>query len=313
MNLITNWLDIRFANSVRIRGIGLSERCPVGCSHCGISLTPTGYKMTFSDLQRIIAFEDLKLDKKVFVSFGDPLYYRDDGKDVSDVVSLLLGRGVERVRIVTTGFNPDQHAILKTVKSLAQYKGKVECILSFNLFQRNPQDTARKVVHTIETLSEVGVPVGLDGTYSLENKEETDKELARVIDILREHKRKPPPSDMGQISRVGRAKDVTAHEFNPETPKRSCCIHSGSGGRRLTINPRGDLLPCTTITANISWSVANVFEHTWEGIAARYKDYIEQHERHQRMRPEGVTRCVWHHSFEFKPPAPKKAHLRARA
>ena len=297
-----------------ISGLEPSYRCPHVCSHCCMKLTPNGYQMSFASAQLLFSFEDLRFQSHSILSGGDCFHYYDDGKNVSHLVELFLQKGVESVSINTAGFGPNSRIPLEAASGLSQYGGKVFCVLSVNMFQGKRDDYWKKLSHTIETVGQANIPItALHTVFSKETEAET---LEFVAALVEKYNGKGLSENVwvesGSLEKVGRGERLRGAVAR-DISKRVCTIHEKtSEGRTFSIGPRGDLSPCVRVLGEGMPPFANVFEHTWEGIADRYKSYVEQFDKHQKINPNGVARCVWHRQMVFRPPAPKKSHLRAR-
>ncbi|MFH0817598.1 MAG: hypothetical protein V1909_03105 [Candidatus Micrarchaeota archaeon] len=313
---------------LRISVLGISDRCAGSCTHCAWDLKPNGYQMEFSDIERIFSFTDLIFKKDRLVStFGLGFDYKSNRKDISDVARLVFENGIGRFVIVTSGFSRKDKTALIALNGLKQFRDKVEVTLSFNLFQGKFEPYWDKIKYTVERLSEAGIVVnGSVVAFSKENETKTNEKLPLFQNLLSQTYEKavlvnPTRSqfqnqggkvivvDTAQISRIGRAEGITRFEHVP-APLYYCktFMIDDAGHYNLTIRSNGELTPCTYSESVGVPPFANVFEHNWEGIKARWDEYRRQFLRLPKT-PEG-SRCPEHRKMVFVPPVPSPGHLR---
>jgi MoaA/NifB/PqqE/SkfB family radical SAM enzyme len=312
------------AGSIKIAYLGISDLCPNMCSDCATGAHENGYQMPFPVFETILSFNDLRFNKnEVCITYGEPLYYYNNGKDVSDITSVLLAKGIERISIFTSGLWPGHEIPLNALESLAKHKEKLLIRLSINLFQGEEKAYWEKMVYTSEILFQLKIPIGqVHTTYSVENRLETQIFSSQFLDFLKkkvEQKKdgSTPTWELteGQIWRLERGVNVTKYDIKEDSAWDffiDCNMYeTGSQGRNLTIRSNGDLTPCIKPPGAHVVPVANVVEHTWDGVLFRYKAYLDQFNNHMEKKPEGVHRCVWHmNHFKFQPPPMKSRHLR---
>ena len=321
--------SFNFDGSPIIATLGISDRCPKMCGDCALSLTPNGTQMSFSDIRRIVSFDDLVFRETIGISYGEPFYYEDAGKTLSDIATLFLGNGIKTAVITTSGFRKGDAIPEKALEGLMAYRENVQVGLSFNLFQGRRGPYWDQINYTVERLSGAGIRITeVLSTYSVENKAESEGELGKLVNLLSraygtEAVINPSPDNpilhgeikasFSQIERVGRGERATRFEPLRESwvELMHCDLFDIHTRREwLTIRSNGDLHPCLSPRGAEVPPVANVFEHTWEGIKEHYRMYQEQFQRRQAQRPKGTSRCAWHRQMAFRPPKPRQEHLR---
>jgi|GEM_PF-3517802 len=87
-----------------VKFITMTERCNRHCLHCMVSADMKGTVMPFSDLERYLNGLVRLSPDMVMTGAGEQFLYDDNGKDLGDVVKLMLERcKYAFIRIVTSG------------------------------------------------------------------------------------------------------------------------------------------------------------------------------------------------------------------
>jgi MoaA/NifB/PqqE/SkfB family radical SAM enzyme len=189
---------------VPIRMVAITEKCNRGCWHCA-ALADMGLgTMPYRDLENYLELIFPKYE--ISFSYGEPLLYRDSGKDFGDVVKLVLDRFQHiGVAVVTSGIRSqaEEAACMKLAKLGYFDKGRIAVTLSVRPFMDEMESARRTLKFFIENGIRIipriyGVPAVLSNRKWKMNAAKKGEALADLLSVfgIRHEDAMKMPTDM---------------------------------------------------------------------------------------------------------------------
>jgi MoaA/NifB/PqqE/SkfB family radical SAM enzyme len=184
-----------------IRMIAITEKCNRKCPHCAVLADMGLGTMPYRDLEKYLGL--VFPESEICFSYGEPLLYRDSGKDFGDAVKLVLERFEHiTVGIVTSGIR--SNAEMKACEKLAKLgdfdRRRLGVTVSVRPFMDEMESARRTLKFFVESgigiLPRVyGMPARLRGkrwVIDATKKGEVLADLLSVFGIRREDAMKMP-------------------------------------------------------------------------------------------------------------------------
>jgi hypothetical protein len=134
-----------------ILAIAITERCNRGCLHCGVLSDMTLKQMPFKDLERYLGL--ISVREHLAISYGEPLVYNSDGKDLGDAVKLILERFSHiYLDIITSGIRTRAEMLVaEKIAGLGDFdKARLKISISTRSFTDNMESAGKTLKFFIE-------------------------------------------------------------------------------------------------------------------------------------------------------------------
>ncbi len=315
--------------------IDITYACEHKCRHCCVEASPQGASMGFLTIRDIIRqLNGMKRPYGVSLTGGDIFRYRDKGKNLLDIVNLLVKSPGAReywrgLQLFFAPFNSNKYEepipiqMLELLSPFIQ-KGFGDITTSYTLYSK---DIDKRLLHTLPILFQWTNRIKMVVTIDKNNDLETGQRLSHALKYqgflpdqrfgrLAETAHWEPPVSFSRAtsgpsqtiiisanptSPVGRAKKWNGlYDFVGKTdcPRR---IEKNSP-KIAYITLKGNVLPCYSTFPNLS-PLGNIFKEPLKVILSRWDSYREQLEIHFQERYSPIYRdfCTWcAKTFKFK-------------
>jgi len=326
------------ADYLSFGSLNLAERCLARCSYCAIGAMPTDSMMTWN-MAKAIA-ENPKITpgfRRFDLRDGEVTIWKDGsaGKDLADVVDLLMDNGAVRVAFQTAGFTSRQ-AVPNIAFKKMKGKKDLDVIVSFNfLGPMTDESYLVRMRHTFRTFAEcdinlVNIVIMAEGDDAMDRTKESLLAILRPIYGQRQgeqyiqdaEKRHAVGPDHSQVVVYDKnERDISPlceyliHAKLPENPLSGCISVSGSYMRytgRLGVRPNGDVIPDCRCPGRRSTKMGNVFENDATQILQAYNEFISIHRARLVKTNACSSSCKLHQKnpIIISPPKSKEPLLR---
>ncbi len=133
------------------------EACNRGCPHCAVYASVGLPKLKFKDLEKWVKV--ILPGSEVAISYGEPFFWNDNGKNIADIIKLLLEFPDTGVQIVTSGINFSSEKERKAAEDLAalplELKKRIRFVVSVSTFPKFKVEGAKGGEANLKVLRDI--------------------------------------------------------------------------------------------------------------------------------------------------------------
>jgi len=317
--LLTNYDLVEYLKNNKIElALAVNNKCNRGCLHCVSDSTPNGKNLEF---EKITGFSKNIIDLIDTVSFGlegEPFDYEHNEKNLGDIISYYLNKGIKKYNISTGGTvsNASKKALEK-IKNLKNINAP-EARLTYSLYpvgksenyEKNDKIFIEALENLLKAIPQTNIQILGDKYFKETNIQKTLEHFDRIM-LENNYSRKENIAEnpdinkdyiysrngnstranfMHQINGVGRFRKVIDNKLltlinhevefkEPEFRKGIICDHL-MAYKKIVIDFNGNARFCDTMLSYNNESIANIYEEGEQAFFEKWYNYNDLCRQH---------------------------------